>query len=161
MTKAQRTPQKRKASGLQQRRSLRAMVVVVGILACLAFAAVTLYPSARGFYLSTRVVDQRQIELNAVQARNEQIANQTATLQTAEGIQDRARERLGMAMNGEAAVNITGLNLTSSSTALPAEIPRDLIVAEADWWLNFLDAFFAVPEPQKPVQPEDPFQSGS
>jgi cell division protein FtsB len=149
--------QKRKAVGLHRRRSLRKLTVAVCIVICLFGGAVTLYPALRDSYLSDREVRQREGELAAVEARNAQIAAQIAALQTPEGIQDRAREQLGMVMNGEAAVNITGLSLTTSSTALPDEIPRGLIVEEAAWWTGFLDALFAVPEPPEPVELDNPF----
>ena len=159
MGKAQATPRKRKVVGKHRRRSLQGIVIFVMLLACLVFSASLVYPTARGWYLSDREVGQLSGELAAIEARNDQIDSQTKVLETPEGIQDRAREQLGMVMNGEAAVNITGLALTTSSTALPAEVPRGLLLQEEGWWADFCDSFFAVPKPSEPIKLDDPFQS--
>lgn len=128
-----------------------------GIIACLVFAMIALYPVSRDYYLMARDVAHLQSEYDAVIARNEQIEEQTETLKTSEGIQDRAREQFGWTANGETAVNITGLPTTSSPTALPPDVPRGYAAEEADWWAGVLDAFFSVPEKQPPAQLDDPF----
>jgi cell division protein FtsB len=144
------------------RMALSSLIIVCGVSLCIAFAFYALYPAARDYYIASVKVNSLQNELDAVNARNEKIEEQIAMLKTPEGIEDRAR-LFGWTKAGEQAVNITGLPLETSSTVLPPDVAQGAaankteLAEEARWWTDFLDAFFAVPKPEPPEKPYDPF----
>jgi cell division protein FtsB len=119
-----------------------ALIVVVIIGLSLALAVVVLYPMAREYYIAQREKDRLSVEYEMVADRNEKIRQQIENLQTPEGIADRAREEFGWVREGEEAVNITGLNVFESSTALPAAVEPGAAQAPETWWTRTLDEFF-------------------
>ncbi len=137
----------------------RKLIITLGILLCLGISAVSLYPALRSYYVAYRVNEQLLHELVAVEDRNEQIRDQIAYLNTEEGIADRARERFGWVPAGEQAVNITGLDITDSTTVLPATVAAGSVPAPETWWTNFLDSLFGVEEEQAAEPIPDPFIS--
>jgi cell division protein FtsB len=124
-----------------------ALMVTTVIVLSLVFAAVMLYPVAREYYLVKRENDRLTAEYQAVIERNNRIQQQIDELQTPEGIEDRAREEFGWVREGEEAVNVTGLNVSESSTVLPAAVGVGSIKAPESWWTRLLDEFFGVIEP--------------
>lgn len=133
------------------------LIIVGGILLCLIVSVVSLYPALRSYYLAYRVNEQLLQELAVVEGRNNQIREQIAYLNTKEGIADRARERFGWVPEGERAVNITGLDITDSTTVLPASIVAGSVAAPDTWWTQILDVLFAVEEEAKTEPIPDPF----
>jgi cell division protein FtsB len=133
-------------------RILPALIAIAIIICVLVFAASMLYPMAREYYLATRENDRVHAENQAVVDRNDKIQQQIDELQTPEGIEDRAREEFGWVREGEEAVNITGLNVSESSTGLPLAVDPDTVRAPENWWTQTLDEFFQVVEPT-PVTP--------
>jgi cell division protein FtsB len=134
-----------------------ALIVALVIIGCLVLAAVTLYPATRDYYLAKRANDRAKAEYELVADRNERIREQIDELSTPEGIEDRAREEFGWVKEGEEAVNITGLNISESSTGLPAAIEAGTVRAPEDWWTQTLDEFFGVEESSPvPPYPDDP-----
>ena len=125
-------------------RRFPALFVFVAIVVILAIATYMLYPVARNYYIAFRENTRLEAEYEAVMARNEKIRDQLVELTTPEGIQDRAREEFGWVMEGEEAVNITGLNITESSTGLPASIEPGSVKASDTWWTKFLDFIFGI-----------------
>ncbi|MDR0347272.1 MAG: septum formation initiator family protein, partial [Coriobacteriales bacterium] len=123
-----------------------ALIVTTVIVLSLILAAVMLYPVAREYYLAKRENDRVLLEYQAVLERNTKIKQQIDELQTPEGIEDRAREEFGWVRNGEEAVNVTGLEVSESSTVLPPSVDFATIKAPEDWWTQVLDEFFGVPE---------------
>jgi cell division protein FtsB len=134
-----------------------ALIVVVVVILSLVVAAVTLYPVARDYYLAKRENDRLSAEYQAIARRNEKIQSQIDELQTPEGIEDRAREEFGWVREGEQAVNITGLDVSESSTRLPSAVEPGSVEAPENWWTQTLDEFFDVQEAE-PVSPypDDP-----
>jgi cell division protein FtsB len=117
-----------------------ALVIIVGLV----LAAVTLYPAMRDYYLALRENDRANAEYEVVLDRNERIQQQIDELATLEGIEDRAREEFGWVREGEEAVNITGLDISESSTGLPAAVEPGTVKAPETWWTQTLDEFFGV-----------------
>ena len=141
------------AGGASQSR----MIISGGVLLCLILSVVLLYPAARSYYIACRVNEQLLQELVAVEDRNEQIRAQIAYLNTDEGIEDRARERFGWMHEGEQGVNITGLEISDSTTVLPATIPSGSVPASDNWWTGFCDVLFGVEQEDPPQTVPDPF----
>jgi cell division protein FtsB len=129
-----------------------ALIVVVIIGLSLVLAVVVLYPVAREYYLVMRDKDRLDAEYEAVVSRNEKIREQIKGLQTPEGIADRAREEFGWVKDGEEAVNITGLDVFESTTALPLAIEPGTIEVPETWLTQTLDTFFGVEAPA-PAEP--------
>jgi cell division protein FtsB len=134
-----------------------ALVVTLVIIGGLVLAAVTLYPAVRDYYLALRANDRITAEYEVVVDRNEKIRQQIDKMATPEGIEDRAREEFGWVKEGEEAVNITGLNISESSTGLPPAVEPGTVKAPETWWTQTLDEFFGVNQ-SAPVSPypDDP-----
>ncbi|MCL1891042.1 MAG: septum formation initiator family protein [Coriobacteriia bacterium] len=150
-------PAKEKAAPPPQYRSIKALIVIAGLLFCLVFAFLTLQPVLREYYVASRAHDLQMAEYAAVLDRNEKIESQIASLETPEGIEDRAREQFGWVRKGEEVVNITGLELSDSSTVLPAAIAPGSVAAESNWWTNLLDYLFDVDTSKQASEQHDPF----
>jgi cell division protein FtsB len=134
-----------------------ALAVTAVIILSLALAVVMLYPVLREYYVALRVNAHAHAEYEAVVDRNEKIQQQIDELSTLEGIEDRAREEFGWVRAGEEAVNITGLDVSDSSTGLPSAIEPGSVKAPGTWLTETLDEFFGVADaiPASP-DPDDP-----
>lgn len=141
----------------EPRGNINKIIISIGVLLCLIIVVVSLYPALRSYYIAYRVNEQLLQELSAVEVRNDQIRTQIASLNTKEGIADRARERFGWVPEGEQAVNITGLEVSDATTVLPATVVSGSVAAPAAWWTEFCDVLFAVQEEEAPEQIPDPF----
>ena len=135
------------------------LIVGTGVAACLLVAVLALYPVLRGYYIVVRANELLNLELSAVLERNERISEQTKALNTVEGIEDRVREQFGWVHSGEDAVNIPGLQISESTTVLPAVVDAADIQLPSTWWTNFLDTLFVVQTQAEPVVIPDPFLS--
>jgi hypothetical protein len=127
------------------------MIVATGLILVLVIGGLILYPVARDLYCSERAKARVDTEREAIVDRNEAVQDQIDSIQTPEGIEDRAREQFGWVRDGEEAVNITGLQASDSSTILPDAIAPGSILPYSDWWTQALDAFFGY-EYQPPAQ---------
>lgn len=114
---------------------------------CLVIAAVLLIPVAGEFYVTKRANDQLAAEYQALADRNAKIQDQIDSLETPEGIEDRAREEFGWVKEGESAVNITGLETSDSSTVLPNAVSPGSVLPESTWLTSLLDKIFGVEAP--------------
>ena len=114
---------------------------------CLAIAAVLLVPVAGDYYVAKRANDQLEAEYQALVNRNAKIQDQIDSLETPEGIEDRAREEFGWVKEGESAVNITGLETSDSSTVMPNAVSPGSVLPESTWLTNLLDKVFGVEQP--------------
>jgi len=121
-----------------------ALFITAAIVVCLVAAGFILYPVTRDYYVTLRENEQLQAEYDAVLDRNERIQERIDSLQTPEGIEDRAREEFGWVREGEKAVNITGLDISSSSTVLPATVLPGSVKPPSNWLTDTLDSFFGV-----------------
>jgi cell division protein FtsB len=138
-------------------RNVKKMIIGSGILLCFAIIVLSLYAPVKSYYLASRANERLQHEYVAVEDRNDQIRAQIAYLNTAEGIADRARERFGWVPEGEQAVNITGLEVSDSTTVLPATVASGSVDAPNTQWTDFLDALFGVEEKEVAEPVPDPF----
>lgn len=141
--------------------SIKGLIIALGVVVCLVVVVLSLYPALQDYYIAYRYNEKLEQELIAVESRNEEIRSQIAYLNTEEGIADRARERFGWVEEGEQAVNITGLEVSDSTTVLPESIAAGSIQAPTTWWSEFLDTFFGVEEQQAADPIPDPFISDS
>ena len=131
-------------------------LIGVAAVACVIVATVMLIPVFGDYYVTKRANDQLQAEYQAIQDRNAKIQNQIDSLETPEGIEDRAREEFGWVREGEHAVNITGLQTSDSSTVLPAAVASGSVAPQDSLLTKALDVIFGV---QKPVEGQSQLDS--
>lgn len=120
------------------------LIASAAVVACLAFACVFLYPSARQYYLSVRECDRLQAEYDAIDQRNAAIQSEVNALETDEGVADRAREELGWVKSDEHAVTVRGLEETEDDSTFTANIVAGSTEAPETWYSVWLDPLFGV-----------------
>ena len=132
----------------------RPVWIMLGVVVVLVLAAYMLYPVARNYYAAWRENNQLEAEYQALLERNEKIREQVKVLGTPEGIQDWVRAEFGWVLEGERAINVSGLNLGESFIGLPVSIEPGSVDQEEHWWIKLLDYIFGVkaPEPAHPSQ---------
>jgi len=124
------------------------VMIAAGVITLfLVITVAMLYPVARNYYIAYRENSRLEAEYTAVVARNDKIQQLIDDLQTPEGIEDRAREEFGWVKQGEQAVNITGLDISDSSTSLPSVVDSNSVTIPDTWWTQFLDFIFRVKAP--------------
>lgn len=107
------------------------------IAVSLVTAAWMVYPVLRMQYQHERELQTLQSELDGLKTRNEVLREQVEGLKTPAGVEQLARENLGMVKPGEQAYVVTGgtLGETSSSVLATGTV-------EAPLWQRALDALF-------------------
>ncbi len=95
------------------------------------------YPVLRIQYQHERELQTLQSELDGLQSRNEDLREQVDELKTPEGVEQLARESLGMVKPGEQAYVVTGGEMGESSATVLAQQS-----AEAPFWQRALDVLF-------------------
>ncbi len=123
--------------------SHRAYVIPLSIVALLVLSAWAFYPVARLQYVEERQVSRLETELKGLQDRNTELRSQVDRLKTPEGVEEVARENLGMVKEGENLVVVLDGDesirppVTEPDTAhIPAE--------ESSMWQRALDAVFGL-----------------
>lgn len=120
-------------------------IVALCVVACFVLSCVSLYPSARQYYLTVREHDRLAAEYAAVEERNEALQNNVSALQTDAGVEARAHEQFGWVKQGEQTANVRGLGLEKEeASAFHAKISPESVTAPETWYSPFLDAFFGV-----------------
>lgn len=120
----------------------RSYVVPVVVLLVMVLAAWSLYPVARVQYRESRERSRLEAELEGLQTRNDDLRDQVDRLKTPEGVEDVARQTLGMVKEGENAYVV--MNPDDESLAdRPAQI-ADTGAPEDTLWRDLLDMVFGV-----------------
>lgn len=117
-------------------------VLPVSIVLALVLLGWFMYPMARLHYQEQRKVERLQAQLTQIQQRNQRLKKDVLRLQTAEGIEEAARE-LGMARKGEQlwVTMPEGGGPASETTAAAPLRTADVTPA---LWTQVLDAVFGV-----------------
>lgn len=129
------------SSLLESKRIMFSTVAVV----CVLLGVFFLYGPTQGYYKQVREHDRLALEYQAVAERNEQLQSEVNSLQTDDGVRQRAHEQLGWVENGEQSANVSGLDLESSSAnsdVVIANVSSDSIKAPTTWYSPVLDAVF-------------------
>ncbi len=120
----------------------------VAVLAATAVFVAVYYPVAKVQYRETREKVRLEAELDAIKARNARLQAQVDRLKTPEGVEDYAREQLGMVKAGEEVGVVVDSDTPTRTAAVPALAPR--IDSEEDVkppvgpWTAFLDSVFGL-----------------
>ena len=120
-TSGKPTAPKRTAAPSRKRRRASWVTPAIVVIS-LVLAGWTIYPVLRLQYQHERELQTLQAELDGLKTRNEDLREQVEGLKTPEGVEQLARESLGMVKPGEQAYVVTGGLLgETSSTVLPGD----------------------------------------
>ena len=120
----------------------RSYLMPATVILVMILAAWSLYPAARVQYRETREKARLEMELQGLQARNDDLREQVDRLKTPEGVEDVARQTLGMVKEGENAYVVMDTQ-DESVVDRPAEI-ADSGIAEDTFWQDLLDMVFGI-----------------
>jgi len=97
-----------------------------------------LYPLVRMQYVEQREVERLEQELEAIRERNEDLSAQVDRLRTPAGVEEAARQTLGLVKPGESVYLITGEEETSALMGVTSgSVPES-------GWRKLLDWVFGV-----------------
>ena len=133
----------KKTSWLDRMRSPKMLAIGI-VTICLIAACAFIYPTARQYYQTIRQNARLEAEYEAIQERNATLQQEVDSLQSAQGIHDRAHELYGWVGAGENSVLIQGLEPSTEgkTNGYQAAITPDSIPAPDTWYSPFLDWFF-------------------
>jgi len=124
-------------------------MLVVVVLVALGLTLWGFYPVARVQYREERDYAQLRAEYASIQERNVRLGKQVATLQTASGIEDRARESLGLVKRGEHSIVVVDKSQPATGSAA-SKVPNvdieEPVKAPRGPWTPVLDFVFGVRE---------------
>lgn len=124
----------------------RGVVIPIVIAGVLAFSVWSFYPVARVQYREERQKAKLEAEYAALKERNARLAKQVARLRTPEGVEDVARENLGLVKQGEHPVVVVDPNADTTAAAVPTIDSEPEVSAPRGPWTAALDAFFGYDE---------------
>lgn len=100
-------------------------------------AAWVIYPVLRIQYAQQQEVRALETELDGLKSRNEELRDEVEELKTPEGVEQLARDSLGLVKPGETAYVVTGSAFgESTATALPTDGTAE------PFWRRALDMLF-------------------
>lgn len=109
------------------------------LIATVVFAAWSIYPVLRLQYENQREVRTLEQELDGLKARNGELRQQVDELKTPEGVEQAARENLGLVKPGEQAYVVTGGSVGETS-----QTPLPDVKITPDFWERALDFVFGL-----------------
>lgn len=109
------------------------------VIVAVALAAWWVYPTFKLQYEHQREVDSLSNELDDLKLRNEELRDEVDGLKTPAGVEQLARESLGLAKPGEQVYVVTG-SLTEETTATVGASET----SEQPLWQRALDALFGL-----------------
>lgn len=98
-----------------------------------------LYAPMKIQYQESREQQRLQAELDSLKARNETLSAQVGRLRTPEGVEEVARQTLGMVKQGEHAYVVLDPSAEESTTRSSTDAPE-----AQDVWQDLLDLIFGV-----------------
>ncbi len=118
---------------------------MVTILICtLLVAAWTLYPVLRLKYQQQREKATLEQELAGLKDRNQTLRAQVDRLKTPEGVEEAARESLGLVKKGEQVYVVTDGETTRAPEPQVGAQTRSITASETSVWTKVLDAIFGL-----------------
>lgn len=137
-TAPQRTP-KAKTSRRARPSTRRVWLLPAALLLTVVALGWVFYAPLKIQYQESREQQRLQAELDGLKARNDALSAQVERLRTPEGVEEVARQTLGMVKQGEHAYVVLDSGEDESATA-PATDARQ----EGDIWHDLLDLIFGV-----------------
>ena len=124
-------------SGTQRRRERGPSATTLFVIASIIFAAWTIYPVLRIQYIEQRNVATLEAELTGLKDRNAELRTQVDELKTPEGVEEIARETLGLVKPGEHAYVVTGASADATNAVEAGE-------GSEPFWQQALDIVFGL-----------------
>ncbi len=125
--------------------SRRLHLVPLTLVVILIAAAWSYYPVARMHYQEQREKARLESELAGLRERNSQLREQVDRLKTPEGVEEVARESLGLVKEGENLYVVLDGDETATAPAAAPATPQ-LSLQQAGMWSRMLDALFGFEE---------------
>jgi len=117
-------------------------LVPLALAILLAAAAWSYYPVARTHYQAQREKEALEAELVQAKERNDRLREEVGRLKTPAGVEEVARESLGLVKEGENLYVVVDTTPTVSPMQ-PESIGQSMTPQESDGWLRrLLDAVF-------------------
>ena len=138
------SPSRRKQTGTPAASAWRSYLVPVSIVAVLVLSAWSFYPVARLNYTEERERARLAAELDGLKERNEVLRSQVDRLKTPEGVEEVARENLGMVKEGENLVVIVDDEAEQRPAVLTPDTAAAVPQPEPSAWQQVLDALFGL-----------------
>ena len=130
------------SSVLEKVSSINIVVKVAFFLVItVALVCVFCYQPAKICYTQFRNTEKAAAELELVQARNEKLSANVASLKTDEGIEDKAKEDYGYVVKGEGAAHVSGIDSGNNSKLLEY-VDSNKVTAPDTALTGVLDAIF-------------------
>lgn len=124
-------------AGKARRRERGPSATTLFVIASIIFAAWTIYPVLRIQYIEQRNVATLEAELSGLKDRNAVLRTQVDELKTPEGVEEIARETLGLVKPGEQAYVVTGASAETTETPAAGE-------GSEPFWQQALDLVFGL-----------------
>lgn len=141
-TSSSRRTATRQAPARRQRTDHRALTVI--LIASVVVATWILYPVVRLQYQQQREKTSLEQELAGLQERNASLRAQVDRLKTPAGVEEVARESLGLVKEGEQMYVVTEGEPTRTPAPDVSDQTRSVTASEAGVWTEVLDILFGV-----------------
>lgn len=143
---ARRSSARKPSERAPRRESLRrSYLVPLAFAVLLIVGAWSYYPVARMNYQEQREKERLQVELESVRERNASLREQVERLKTPEGVEEIARESLGLVKEGENLyVVLDGTDTPTVAAVTPGN--TDTVQGDSGLWRRALDAVFGFEE---------------
>lgn len=129
------------AAQIRRRRMVLVPLIVVGLLAVAAWAY---YPVAKVQYREQRDKSRLEAELVGLKMRNQKLRAQVDRLKTPEGVEEVARESLGLVKEGENLYVV--MDGEEATPTLEPDTATKATATEDDLWQRALDTLFGLGE---------------
>ena len=137
-----RAPAGSRKKPARRRADHRALTVI--LIGTLVLASWTLYPVLRLQYQQERNKSTLEQELAGLKERNEGLRAQVDRLKTPEGVEEAARQNLGLVKEGEQICVVTDGEATRAPSPDVGATTRSIAASETSVWLEVLDVVFGV-----------------
>jgi cell division protein FtsB len=104
----------------------------------------TLYPVLRLQYQQQREVASLEAQLEGIKERNTELAEQVDRLKTPEGVEEVARQNLGLVKDGEQSYVVTGKEDPARDPEAVNDKTRSSTEEQTPLWMKVLDALFGI-----------------
>ena len=114
----------------------------LGIFLSVVILVCMLYTPAQQYYHQLRERDRLSAEYAAVVERNDALQNAVNSLQSEEGIEDKAHSEFGLVREGEEAGSVSGIDVPPASSKFTANVAPGSVPAPETWYSPVLDIIF-------------------
>lgn len=114
----------------------------LGIFLSVVLLVCMIYTPAQQYYHQLRERDRLSAEYTAIVERNDALERVVTSLQSEEGIEDKAHSEFGLVREGEEAGSVTGITVPPASSKFTANVAPGSVPAPETWYSPVLDVLF-------------------